>query len=740
MRMRRSAAVFILTACLLWNACPAVSGSDQTEPEVIIDVEETVGGESVPGKIPDTGGSLIEDPVGGEEAGAPAALPDETEAETAAVTPSETEGAPGSPETEPLSEKAEISPAETETETKALLETEAVPGTGDEAPLETETERQEKKAADRMLLSIGITTDRNTTVKNCYVRLKNTASANGVLRDIEQEAALVQTGTSGRKPVFETDVDKLVPGSTYTLTVTIYHFADSVHTVRAGEDGSIFIDGKRADSGGKASMDLTLSAAVWHPRSSMTQVSLTKLNDIDRPSGNSLQGGEAALDYYLAAFNKSSGRNDIALLRLSDLSLIRYANATVALNHANDFAFVPSRNKMFAVNMLDSKHTRIVQLHGTSLSFEKNIDLNYGYHALAYDPGSDCFCALRTARHGTVCDVYDYSFSTIRRSFEMKTNLTRQGASIYQGRLYYVCYEAGGVTSYESVYDRSLNKYDNVIYVYDLYGNLQKIYLVPAPSSSRKFELEDIVFVDGCMILQANDSTSGSARAGFYRVDPVPVSVDISIPVTQNGKAPADGAYKAVLAKNGEAVGTVKNYGGQFSFGAQSVTLPGSYVYTVTEKKGKDKKNYIYDTAPVSIPVSAGYDPFTNRLSLRKGTPSRPAVMNTKLTKRQKKNIKNLKGSTAVISRIRAKKGALKVTCKKMRFGKKKAEGYEVQVCRNKKFKGPSLVTVRSKKRIKNIRDLKRGKKYYVRVRAYHTVGVKTFFSGYSVVSSMRTK
>lgn len=68
--------------------------------------------------------------------------------------------------------------------------------------------------------------------------------------------------------------------------------------------------------------------------------------------------------------------------------------------------------------------------------------------------------------------------------------------------------------------------------------------------------------------------------------------------------------------------------------------------------------------------------------------------------------------------------------------------GYEVQYSTSKKFTKKTTKTVTAKKSSKKttIKKLKKGKKYYVRVRTYKTVNGKKVYSGWSTVKSVKVK
>ena len=88
-------------------------------------------------------------------------------------------------------------------------------------------------------------------------------------------------------------------------------------------------------------------------------------------------------------------------------------------------------------------------------------------------------------------------------------------------------------------------------------------------------------------------------------------------------------------------------------------------------------------------------------------------------------------------AKVKAGKKKLTVTWKK----DKNVSGYQIQIATKKNFKGAKTYTVKSYKTYKKvIKKLKAKKKYFVKVRAYKTVGKSKVYGAYSAVRSCKLK
>lgn len=69
-----------------------------------------------------------------------------------------------------------------------------------------------------------------------------------------------------------------------------------------------------------------------------------------------------------------------------------------------------------------------------------------------------------------------------------------------------------------------------------------------------------------------------------------------------------------------------------------------------------------------------------------------------------------------------------------------KADGYQIQYSTSSKFKKATTVTFSKKTVKKTIKKLKKGKKYYVRIRAYKKIGNKKYYGTWSKVKNVKVK
>lgn len=127
-----------------------------------------------------------------------------------------------------------------------------------------------------------------------------------------------------------------------------------------------------------------------------------------------------------------------------------------------------------------------------------------------------------------------------------------------------------------------------------------------------------------------------------------------------------------------------------------------------------------------------------NKTLSKANEPSTTKASSTSTTKAASKS-KSKKPKKTSISKIKAQKKGFKVTWKKV----SNAKGYQVKYSTSKKFTKKTSKTATVKKATttsKTVKDLKKKKTYYVKVRSYKTVNEKKVYSDWSKVKKVKTK
>ncbi len=127
-----------------------------------------------------------------------------------------------------------------------------------------------------------------------------------------------------------------------------------------------------------------------------------------------------------------------------------------------------------------------------------------------------------------------------------------------------------------------------------------------------------------------------------------------------------------------------------------------------------------------------------NKTLSKANEPSTTKASSTSTTKAASKS-KSKKPKKTSISKIKAQKKGFKVTWKKV----SNAKGYQVKYSTSKKFTKKTSKTATVKKATttsKTVKDLKKKKTYYVKVRSYKTVNGKKVYSDWSNVKKVKTK
>ena len=162
--------------------------------------------------------------------------------------------------------------------------------------------------------------------------------------------------------------------------------------------------------------------------------------------------------------------------------------------------------------------------------------------------------------------------------------------------------------------------------------------------------------------------------------------------------------------------------------GVVRAQAPGTAVITVNimPLNADSEGNYKTHTATCEVTVKDTADAIPNKQIPDK---QEGATVKLKGTK-----IKKLRRSSKAIT-VRWKKQTAKVVSSHI-------SGYQIQLATNRKFtKNKRTVSVKGyKKTSKKIKKLKRGRKYYVRIRTYKVLKGKKYYSSWSKIRSIKTK
>ena len=211
-------------------------------------------------------------------------------------------------------------------------------------------------------------------------------------------------------------------------------------------------------------------------------------------------------------------------------------------------------------------------------------------------------------------------------------------------------------------------------------------------------------------------------------------------------KAPALVAAKDVQAddfanfvKNIQKVSVNgKEYAASGKGAVKLINADGTLVTTADALKAEGTYNIVVTATGYNKTLEFTY---TNKSDTTATKPSdataatKPAATTT-ATKPTVKPVKKVtvKKQTA---KVKAGKKKLTVTWKK----DKNVSGYQIKIATKKNFKGAKTYTVKSYKTYKKvIKKLKAKKKYFVKVRAYKTVGKSKVYGAYSAVRSCKVK
>lgn len=245
--------------------------------------------------------------------------------------------------------------------------------------------------------------------------------------------------------------------------------------------------------------------------------------------------------------------------------------------------------------------------------------------------------------------------------------------------------------------------------------------------------------VSGSRTYNGKKQTAPLAASGFYTISGTTSSTAVgkyTVTVTLNDKTNttwADGSTADLkltweITKPSNTI-TVKNVTKTASTKTQTVKLGA---------KAKESAKLSYKSSSKSVKVDKN-----GKVTIAKNFVGKATITITS------KATKNYKATTKKVT-VTVNPAGTKLTSVKNYKGKKlkaywkkntKVTGYQVQYSTSSKFKSAKTVTVKGcKNTSKNIYQLAKKKKYYVRVRTYKTVSKVNYYSGWSNVKSITIK
>ena len=183
--------------------------------------------------------------------------------------------------------------------------------------------------------------------------------------------------------------------------------------------------------------------------------------------------------------------------------------------------------------------------------------------------------------------------------------------------------------------------------------------------------------------------------------------------VSVNGKSYAQSGRGAVKLINADGT-LIKD--------ATPFKEEGTYNISV-KSMGYKAFEFTYSNKKAEVPATTETKPAATTTATQPTTAAKPATKKVTVKKQTAK--------------VKAGKKKLTVTWKK----DKNVSGYQIKIATKKNFKGAKTYTVKSYKTYKKvIKKLKAKKKYFVKVRAYKTVGKSKVYGAYSAVRSCKVK
>lgn len=223
-----------------------------------------------------------------------------------------------------------------------------------------------------------------------------------------------------------------------------------------------------------------------------------------------LQGMTVAGNYIIfAQIENETGNTYINIVDKKSMKILKVIDK-YCFAHANALTY-NSKDKICYISYYLGKDGYIDSFRiddNYELEIIEHVKTNRYYFGLAYNDDTNGFIGIS----GEKIYFLDEKFNETK-NFTAKTTLTKQDIAYSKGHIYYACYEVGNISKYQSIANNR-EKYSNIVYVYDLDGNLERTLHIP--NYELCGEIEDVyVEEDGNIIFAYNTDTWKSIS--FYK-------------------------------------------------------------------------------------------------------------------------------------------------------------------------------------------------------------------------------
>lgn len=225
--------------------------------------------------------------------------------------------------------------------------------------------------------------------------------------------------------------------------------------------------------------------------------------DIDNLS---IQGMTTTDKYLVFAQMKSEEEN--TKINIVDKNTYKILNTVdnYCFGHANNMTYNSKNDKCYIAYKKDEES------YVTSFKINENYELedvqtiktDKYYYALSYNKDDDCFIGI----NGYNVFSLNENFDSIKKLFSLKpNNLTKQDVLYYNGKIYWICFELGNQSKYQTKFNNR-ERFSNVLFVYNMNGEFEKTLYIS--NDVLAGEAESATIEDGKLIIGYNVARNSS--------------------------------------------------------------------------------------------------------------------------------------------------------------------------------------------------------------------------------------